>query len=32
LKIVNIINEQNLIFIKGAIPGHINGYVKLMKK
>ncbi len=32
LKIVKIDKDQNLIFIKGAIPGHINGYVKLMKK
>lgn len=32
LKIVKIDKDQNLIFVKGAIPGHINGYVKLMKK
>jgi len=32
LQIVKIDKDQNLIFIKGAIPGHINGYVKLMKK
>ncbi|MCX8057106.1 MAG: 50S ribosomal protein L3 [Ignavibacteria bacterium] len=32
LKIVKIDKDQNLIFIKGAIPGHINGYVKLIKK
>lgn len=32
LKIVKIDKDQNLIYIKGAIPGHINGYVKLIKK
>lgn len=32
LKIVKIDKDQNLIFVKGAIPGHINGYVKLIKK
>lgn len=32
LKIVKIDKDQNLIYIKGAIPGHINGYLKLIKK
>lgn len=32
LQVVKIDKEQNLIFIKGAIPGHINSYVKLIKK
>lgn len=32
LQVVKIDKEQNLIFIKGAIPGHINSYVKLSKK
>ncbi len=32
LKVVKIDPEKNLIFIKGSIPGHINGLVKLMKK
>lgn len=32
LQVVKIDKEQNLIFIKGAIPGHVNSYVKLSKK
>lgn len=32
LQVVKIDKEQNLIFVKGAIPGHINSYVKLIKK
>lgn len=32
LKIIKVEKEANLIYLKGAIPGHINGYVKLIKK
>lgn len=32
LKIVLIDKEQNLIYIKGSIPGHYNGIVKIVKK
>lgn len=31
LKIVKIIPEQNLILIKGAVPGAVNSYVELIK-
>jgi len=31
LKVVKIIPEQNLILIKGAIPGAVNSYVELIK-
>lgn len=32
LKVVKILPEENLILIKGAIPGAINSYVELIKK
>lgn len=32
LKVIKVEKETNLIYVKGAIPGHINGYVKLIKK
>lgn len=32
LKVVKIMSDQNLIFIKGAVPGAINSYVELIKK
>ncbi len=32
LKVVKIINEENLILIKGAVPGAINSIVELLKK
>ncbi len=32
LKIIKVEKDTNLIYLKGAIPGHINGYVKLIKK
>lgn len=32
LKIVHIDHEQNLIYVKGSIPGHYNGIVKIVKK
>jgi large subunit ribosomal protein L3 len=31
LKVVKIIPEQNLILIKGAVPGAVNSYVELLK-
>jgi large subunit ribosomal protein L3 len=31
LSVVKILPEQNLIFIKGAVPGSINSYVELIK-
>jgi len=31
LRVVKIIPEQNLIFIKGAVPGPVNSYVDLIK-
>jgi len=31
LKVIKIIPEQNLILIKGAVPGAINSYVELIK-
>ena len=31
LKIVKIIPEENLILVKGAVPGSINSYVELIK-
>ena len=31
LKVVKIIAEQNLILIKGAVPGAVNSYVELIK-
>ncbi|MHB8580039.1 MAG: 50S ribosomal protein L3 [Ignavibacteriaceae bacterium] len=32
LKVVKILLEQNLILVKGAVPGSINSYVELIKK
>ena len=32
LKVVKIIPEQNLILVKGAVPGAINSIVELIKK
>jgi len=32
LKIVKVIPESNLVLIKGAVPGSINGLVKITKK
>jgi large subunit ribosomal protein L3 len=32
LRIVKVEKSSNLIYLKGAIPGHINGYLKLIKK
>lgn len=31
LRVVKILPEQNLIFVKGAVPGSINSYVELIK-
>lgn len=32
LKVVKILPEQNIILVKGAVPGSINSYVELIKK
>jgi large subunit ribosomal protein L3 len=32
LSVVKILPEQNLILVKGAVPGSINSYVELIKK
>jgi len=32
LKVIKIIPEQNLILVKGAVPGSVNSYVELIKK
>ncbi|MHB8336306.1 MAG: 50S ribosomal protein L3 [Ignavibacteriaceae bacterium] len=32
LKVIKILLEQNLILVKGAVPGSINSYVELIKK
>lgn len=32
LKVIKILTEQNLILVKGAVPGAINSYVELIKK
>ena len=32
LRVVKILPEQNLILVKGAVPGSINSYVELIKK
>ena len=32
LKVVKIIPEENLILVKGAVPGSINSFVELIKK
>lgn len=32
LKVVKILPEENLIMVKGAVPGSINSYVELLKK
>jgi len=32
LQVVKVDNERNLLFVKGAIPGHIKGYVFVKKQ
>jgi large subunit ribosomal protein L3 len=32
LRVVKIIPDQNLILIKGAVPGAVNSYVELFKQ
>lgn len=32
LKVVKVLPEENLILVKGAVPGSINSYVELLKK
>jgi large subunit ribosomal protein L3 len=32
LKVVKIIPEENIVLVKGAVPGAINSYVELIKK
>jgi len=32
LKVVKVIPEQNLIFVKGAVPGAVNTILELIKK
>ncbi len=32
LKVIKIIPEQNLILVKGSVPGSVNSYVELIKK
>jgi large subunit ribosomal protein L3 len=32
LKVVKIIPEENLILVKGAVPGAINSILELIKK
>ena len=32
LKVIKVLLEQNLIIVKGAVPGSINSYVELIKK
>lgn len=31
LKVIKVLPEQNLIFVKGAVPGSINSFVELIK-
>lgn len=31
LEVVKLDNERNLVFVKGAVPGHANGYLTLKK-
>ena len=31
LKVIKILSEQNIILVKGAVPGSINSYVELIK-
>jgi large subunit ribosomal protein L3 len=31
IQIVDIIPEENIIFLKGAVPGHENGYLEIKK-
>ena len=32
LRVVKIMAEENIILVKGAVPGAINSYVELIKK
>ncbi len=32
LRVVKVLTDQNLILVKGAVPGSINSYVELIKK
>jgi len=32
LKVVKVLPEENLILVKGAVPGSMNSYVELLKK
>jgi len=32
LKVVKVIPEQNIIFVKGAVPGAVNTILELIKK
>lgn len=32
LKVIKVLPEQNLIFVKGAVPGSVNSIVELIKK
>jgi large subunit ribosomal protein L3 len=32
LKVIKILPEENLILVKGAVPGAINSFVELIKK
>jgi large subunit ribosomal protein L3 len=31
LKVVKVLAEKNLIIVKGAVPGHKNSYVIILK-
>ena len=31
LEVVKIDSERNLVYLKGAVPGHVNGYLTLKK-
>ncbi|RKY89522.1 50S ribosomal protein L3, partial [candidate division KSB1 bacterium] len=31
LKVVKVYPEQNLLLLKGAVPGAVNGYVRIVK-
>lgn len=32
LQVVKVLPEQNLIFVKGAVPGAVNSILELIKK
>jgi|ERR1041384_1288552 large subunit ribosomal protein L3 len=32
LRVVQVIPESNLLLIRGSVPGHINGYVEILKE